>query len=220
MLAGGLVLLVLLGVGVFYGLRHLGSGQAADGGAAGPERRRSFVASDFKWPALMKGLNDGTMKGAAKTDEAVFILYYLKEFNGVFADPDTKVLLGSACFAQVYNAEMDARLQAVFWTKALPKAVFELASLLTGAGPTPQALREHYPVFASVLDDLAQELPAGKLDRLFLLANLPKILQARARQDALTLFNDGLYGCRHEVTRRIYANAFDLVKSYHLNPAN
>jgi hypothetical protein len=183
-----------------------------NGGAEEAPRAAAFDASDFKWPELMEQLYKGTATGAVNTDEAVFILYYLKEMNEVFGDPDMKVFIDPVCFTRVFDAEMSARLKSMFWTKVVPQAVLELGGVLTTDRPVAQVLSERYPILAGVLRDLAKEVPGGQLDRIFILANLPHILQAKARQDAITLFSH--YQCKSDVTRRIYANAVTFVKTY------
>jgi hypothetical protein len=112
-----------VGATAYVTLRHSGN---ADSGPA----ERPFTASDFKWPTLIEHLNDGSLGDAVNTDEAVFILYYLKEMNAVFGDPDMKVFIDAQCFTKVFDAEMSARLQSMFWTKVMPKAVWELGALI------------------------------------------------------------------------------------------
>ena len=172
----------------------------------------AFNAADFKFPELIERLNKGDSTAIVNTDEAVFALYYLKEFNEVFGDPDMKVFLDEKCFTEVYDADMTAQLQAVFWTKVLPRGLWELGTVLSDGRPLAEALSGRYPILSGMLKQVASDVPEGKLDRLFILGNFPKILQTRARQDAITLFKK--YKCESPVTRRIYANAVVFVKAY------
>lgn len=183
----------------------------ANGELDEPETR-PFTASDFKWPALIKHLHKGSLKGAMSTDEAVFVLYYLKEMNEVFGDPDMKVFIDAQCFTQVFDSEMSARLLSMFWTQVLPKALWELAALIKEDRGIAEAMRARYPLLSGVIEDLTRDSPKGTMDRLFILGNLPRILQAKARQDALTLFSS--YGCDSTVTRRTYSNAVLFVRAY------
>lgn len=154
------------------------------------------------------------MSATVNTEEAVFILYYLKEMNEVFGDPDMKVFIDAKCFTQVYSADMSARLQSMFWTKVLPKALWELGSVVADDRPLSETMPQRYPILAGMIKDVVAETPSGKLDRIFILGNLPRIMQAKARQDALTLFST--YGCAGAVTRRIYGNSVSFVKAYKL----
>ena len=173
---------------------------------------QEFKASDFKFPELIERLNKGDSTSIVNTDEAVFALYYLKELNEVFGDPDMKVFIDAKCFTDVYNADMSAQLQAVFWTKVLPKGLWELGTVLSDGRPLGEALAGRYPILSGMLKQVASDVPEGKLDRLFILYNFPRILQSRARQDAITLFSK--YKCENPVTHRIYANAVLFVKAY------
>lgn len=201
-------------IGFTYGITsYLSQQQYTVGGVtAHSPPEQAFKASDFKFPELMQSLNNGESREIVNTDEAVFALYYLKEMNEVFGDPDMKVFIDAKCFTQIYDADMSARLQAVFWTKVLPKGLWEMGSVMADGRPFGEALSRRYPILSGMLKEIAGEVPDGKLDRLFILGNFPSILQARARQDALTLFST--YGCANPVTRRIYANAVKFVKAY------
>lgn len=173
---------------------------------------RKFNASDFKWPTLIESLYSGTLEKKINTDESAFILYYIKSINEVFGDSDMKIFIGSECFTNIYDAEMDARLQSMFWLQIIPKAIKELGSVMTEKDKTlTEAMSTRYPMLTSAVQDITKKVPTGEYDRLFILANLPKILNTKAHQDALVLFT--AYGCSSPVTIRIYSNAVAFVKA-------
>lgn len=206
--ASAVVIAVAIAVAAYWFSHH----RPADAGAEEAAQARAYDSSDFKWPSLMDVLYEGDVQNRVATDEAIFILYYLKEMNEVFGDAEMKVFIDSQCFISVYDPEVSARLQSVFWTKVLPTALWELGALLRDEKGAVEAMKVRYPILADILRNLSNELPNGTLDRLFILSKLPSILQARARQDALTLFSQ--YGCTNPVTTRIYASVVEFTKTY------
>jgi hypothetical protein len=206
--AGAVLVAVAIAVATYWLTRQDASSSQTEEVA----EARSYSPADFKWPALIDVLYEGNVQSKVTTDEAIFILYYLKEMNDVFGDAEMKLFMDHECFISVYDPEVTARLQSVFWTKVLPGALWEVGGLLNDEKGLFEAMGTRYPIFAGMLKDLSQEVPKGSLDRLFILGKLPSILQARARQDALTLFVK--YGCGNPVTKRVYSSMVSFTKTY------
>jgi len=186
--------------------------QAQTVAAAAAESPRVFRAADFKWPVLIESLHNGTLESAVNADEAVFILYYLQSLNEVFGDSEMKVFLSAQCFTDLHDAEMEARLQSMFWLRILPQAMGDLGGVLSEKNTSlSDSMARRYPMLANITRDLSRDVSTGAFDRLFILGNLPKILKTKAHQDALILFTN--YGCSSEVTTRVYKNAVNFVKA-------
>ena len=172
---------------------------------------REFEASDFKWPELIESLNNGTLDNDVGTDESIFILYYIKELNDIFADTITQAFIGPDCYTDVYNAEMDAKLKTMFFLTILPKALKEMGAAAFGGEGSMQALSARYPIMKGYLEDISEQAGDDKLKRLAMLYQLPKILSNKAKQDAITLITK--YQCSNDVTKSVYKNAYSYVNS-------
>ena len=153
----------------------------APGGQTKGTKQVDFNARDFKQAEVVEMLYGEALPSRLSSDEAVLVLYYLKEMNEVFGDPDMKVFIDASCFIDVYDATMNAKLQSMFWSKVLPHALIEVVALLKQEKPIADALSDRYPILSGMARDLSRDLPNGTIDRMFLFGNMSRIVQTQAR---------------------------------------
>lgn len=173
-------------------------------------QERAFDIEDFQWKEFIQALYTADFEAAkAQSSDQVFLmLLYLKDMNEVFSDPTMSAFFGSSskCFTQLYEPKLNAMLEAVVWGEQVPKLLLEILSLAREAGAANGAdFNERYPFLASILGNLRDQIPQGRLQQLAFVVRLRQILRDRAKKDALTLFSD--YGCENPVTRAVYKNA-------------
>lgn len=173
---------------------------------------KPFDASKFRWPEFVEMLYQGNLEAAkAQTPDYVFMmLLYIKDINEFFSDPGMNAFHDPQCFAELYEPEMEARLSAFLWSEQIPKVLLEVMSLLLKDTREEDSLKVRYPFIATILGDLRDQIPKGRLDRLMYVTKMRSILRDNAKKDALTLFVG--YRCSSKVTQAVYKNAVRFVE--------
>lgn len=176
---------------------------------------RTFDVEDFQWKEFIQALYTADFESAkAQSSDQVFLmLLYLKDMNEVFSDPTMSAFFGSSskCFTQLYEPKLNAMLEAVVWGEQIPKLLLEVLALAREVETANEAtFKEKYPFLGSILGNLRDQIPQGRLQQLAFVVNLRQIFRDRAKKDALTLFSD--YGCENPVTHTVYKNAVHFVE--------
>ncbi len=171
-------------------------------------KEKPFDANEFRWPEFIQMLYEGNLEAARQESADVILLefLYLNDINEFFSDPGMNAFFDSRCFSDLYEPEMKAKLTALLWGDQIPKSFLNLISLLMERDRQNDiSLETRYPFLASILNDLREQIPQGRLERLMYVANIRSIFRDFAKKDAMMLFNK--YGCDSEVTRAVYTNA-------------
>jgi hypothetical protein len=173
-------------------------------------QERAFDIEDFQWKEFIQALYSADFENAKtqSSDQVFLMLLYLKDMNGVFSDPTMSAFFAGdgKCFTQLYEPKLNAMLEAVVWGEQVPKILLEILSLsVKSASANRSDFNAKYPFLGSILGNLREQIPQGRLQQLAFVVRLRQILRDRAKKDALTLFSD--YGCENSVTRAVYKNA-------------
>lgn len=178
-------------------------------------QERAFDIEDFQWKEFIQALHaaDFASIKAQSSDQVFLMLLYLKDMNEVFSDPTMSAFFGDSkkCFTQLYDPKLNAMLDAMVWGEQIPKIIYEVISLMKNQGTnTGESFEDQYPFLGTILGNLRDQVPKGRLEQLAFVIRLREIFRDRAKKDALTLFSD--YGCEHSVTRAVYKNAVHFVE--------
>jgi len=178
-------------------------------------QERAFDIEDFQWKEFIQALHaaDFETAKAQSSDQVFLMLLYLKDMNEVFSDPTMSAFFGDSkkCFTQLYDPKLNAMLDAMVWGKQIPKIIYEVISLMKNQGTnTGEFFEDQYPFLGTILGNLRDQIPKGRLEQLAFVIRLREIFRDRAKKDALTLFTE--YGCESQVTHAVYKNAVHFVE--------
>jgi hypothetical protein len=178
-------------------------------------QERAFDAADFQWPEFIQALYTADLENARtqSVDQVFLMVQYVKFMNETFGDPTMSAFFGDspACFTRLYEPRLNAMLDAMLWGEQLPRIFLEIMALLADPKANGGAEFEaKFPFLASIIGNLREQLPRGRLEQLAAARRLWEIFQDRARKDALMLFTE--YGCASPVTQAVYQNAVRFVE--------